>query len=685
MKIRVSTRSLGIVTWSAATLLFLVVALIVAIESALHFSGVPIDGPFQLYNALRRIAAGFRPGIDFQFFHGLGLPYLYYGLFRLFGAGLRGSELSRNLVSPILFTLVTVAFFRAFTNTWTRTMYATATVLALAFTVKLSGAFFALVFAINGMLGVRSTMPILLPVVLHLARTRGQRIIGAGVVLGLAAFYGTEQSLAAVFAFLIVSAIAVARRKTRIAQVGEACATVAVMLLGLVAALTTVAGWSGMRAALHYNFSIIPAEQYWFFGAPPNIFVPSWGAAPRMILGSWQIALGIVLVIVANVVYIRRLVRNPDGEAGALYFSLAVLPMYGAVSLASLLGVFTPVYAQPCWRTLVLIGVLEWLAFCDRHAARSTRAFWLGVPRPAALASATIALGSIITVPLVRTSLGGSLFHVLRAHVAGHSRFEAGGIWPVTLAEGQAVIDSYRRPDGSPPLLWSTYAGWIEAKNGAFNPSFDYMIHALGPDNRADYVRRFNASKPALVQSVLPTFTQYEPWLENTNWAFYAQLLTWYDVVATTPWSIYWARRSAPAPEAELIGEMQVPAGMSAVPLPPIPIDNGSSTLGLLEVEAEYAIRNPLHWLPVIGNTPRYLVVIDGAVSRVPVSIDPFVEMTRFPIVVRAGQRPTLYFTTQALFPGASFAPQRLRLFIRHITPRNQVWLENLATRGGLH
>src|SRR4051812_3820605 len=49
----------------------------IAAESAIHFDDTPIDGPFQLFNALRRLSAGQRFGGTFQFFHGPGIPYLH--------------------------------------------------------------------------------------------------------------------------------------------------------------------------------------------------------------------------------------------------------------------------------------------------------------------------------------------------------------------------------------------------------------------------------------------------------------------------------------------------------------------------------------------------------------------------------------------------------------------------------
>src|SRR5262245_35980773 len=87
--------------WGGLVALLALIMASVATEGALHFFGPPIDGPFQLYNALRRIAAGQHGGADFQFFHGIGLPYLHYLPFRLLGGGFTGSELARQLVTAL--------------------------------------------------------------------------------------------------------------------------------------------------------------------------------------------------------------------------------------------------------------------------------------------------------------------------------------------------------------------------------------------------------------------------------------------------------------------------------------------------------------------------------------------------------------------------------------------------------
>jgi hypothetical protein len=672
-------RRAGIAVWAGLCLVFGLALVLVGFETAMHFNGSAIDGPFQLYNALRRIQAGMRPGVDFQYFHGLGGPYLHYWLYRLLGGGLRGSELARELISAALYPVVLIVFFRAFLGDWRRTLCLTAAALALSFVLNLSG----ILFALNGMLGLRSTLPTLLPVVLYLAPTRRMRIVAAGVTLGAALFISTEQGLAAVLAYAIVSAIAVMRGGERKAQVVELAATVALAVATLLLCLFAVGGYSGMRGALRYNFAIVPTDQYWYFGSPPNRFVPSWKDGIVMSVLIWPIGAALLLGIAATAMYVRRYWRAPDGAASRRAFGFAMLAVYALLSCTSLLGVFVAVYVQPCWRAIILLGLLELTAVAERSrdvSASPGTQRWLGVPRAVAAVALAVSAWAIVTRTLIPTVFTDALPHVIRDHVFGDARFSVYGIWPETLVEGQRAIDTHRGPHGEPPVLWSTYAGWIEARNGLFHPSFDYIIHALGTENRRAYVETFKAIKPTLVQTVLPTYTQYEPWIENNDWEFYDALLQSYVVSSTTPWSIFWERRPTPAPEPELMGTMTVPAGMEAVALPPIPASSAELPT-LVEVEVEYDVQNPLHWLPIVGQSPRYIVGINDAVSRLPVALNPFVHQKRFPLLVRAGQHPTLFFRTLSLLPGASWTPRRLRVFRRPVDPRNEPWLAALTTQ----
>jgi len=656
--------------WGVIFAILVLPALVVGYETAMHFSGVAIDGPFQLYNALRRIKAGFRPGVEFQFFHGLGVPYAHYWLYRLFGEGLKGSELARELFATMLYPIEYVLIFRVFAGGWRKAVALAVAAMAISYLLHMS----ALLFALNGMLSLRSAIPTALAMILVVFKTRGLRLVAGGVAIGLSLFVSTEQGLAVTLAFILVSVVLIARPGDRRTATVDLVATLAMALATLCIALLIVGGFSGLRGALRYNFRVVPMDQYWYFGAPPNAFISSWGAAFRMLIAVPTVGFAVLLSLIATVVYLRRAWSNRPGDEGRVDRALAVLPTYALISCASLLGIFTPAYVQPCLRCLIIIAAIEVLRLGNRLMASERQRFF-GVPSAIAIGTSVLTLAAIATIPLLLTSLGRTLPHIVRDHAFGNARFSIAGPWPQTLERGQQAIDAHKGAHGELPVLWSTYAGWIEARNGLFHPSFDYIIHALGSENRTAYVARFHNLRPGLAQTVRPTYTQYETWLENENWAFYDDLLDHYRVYSMTPWSIFWEPRTEPAPALQLIGAMNVPNGLQAVPLPPIPSTSGAATL--VEVEVEYATRNPLRALPIIGASPRYLVGIEGALSTVAVSLDPHVNRVRFPMVVMPGQTPTLHFQTFSLLPGAGWTPRTLKVFVRPIDAGADPWLRD--------
>jgi len=665
-------RTTGLTVWSVLALVFVAATMTYAFEAAVHFSGVAIDGPFQLYNSLRRIQAGFHPGVDFQYFHGLGIPYSHYWLYRLLGGGLRGSELSRQLITAALYPVVPLVVFRAFTKSWTKALCLTVAMFAASYALKMS----QVIFALNGMLGVRSALPTMLPAVLFAVRSPRLRTALTGAILGGSLFVSTEQGLAVMLAYGLVSAILLVRSNDRRGAAVELVSAIAIGVALLVVLLLAVGGVSGMRGALHYNFQIVPMDQYWYFGAPPNIYVPSWGLGFRMVLATPAVAVALIGGLTTVVVYLRRAWIAPDDESRRWAYALAVVSVYALVSCASLLGVFTPAYVQPARRVLLLIVLLELWAYAERFDGRRDASGWLGVPRGIAVATGAITGYAFLAVTLLPATLAIALPHVIVGHAFGNDGFTMSGIWPESLREGQKAIDTHRRPAGQPPSFWSTYAGWLEARNGMFHPDFDYIIHALGPDNRQSYVERFEATQPTLVQTVRPTYTQYEAWLENYEWAFYDELLDWYAVSSTTPWSFIWERRATQAPAPQPVGEMNVPPGVVDIPLPPLP--TATAPLNVLEIEVDYEVHNPWRRLPVIGASPRFLIGIGGAASRFPVSLNPWTRRMRFPIVVRPGEQPVLHFQTASLLPGASWTAKTLRLWQRPIDAQQAPWLADL-------
>jgi hypothetical protein len=669
------------VLWAAVFAYFWLYVFCIALESVFHFTGSGIDGPFQLYNALRRMAVGQRPGVDFQFFHGIGIPYLHYPLFRLLGTTFFASELTRQIVSVTLYPLVVLAVLRTFTKNWTRTFALAAAVMALSLALRIT----SVLAAVNSILGVRASLPTLLPVMLFLPRRSRARALAAGVGLGLAFLLGTEQGLAAWAAILIATAVwagrADAPRRRALAMEAAGITAAAIATVGLL--LLAVGGVAGMRGALHYNLRLVSMDQYWYFGAPPNPFISSWSALLPMLAGTPRILITVVLTLAAAMLAVRRLWRAPVGtDDGHRAFALAVLTLYGLVSLVSLLGLYVPVYTQPCLRVLLLVGALE----LDR--VLTTRKVGLPglVPAhgyPLVVAGAIVVL--LLAAPRIALSSPATIARAFGDHFIGGDAPVYSAFWPQTIVTGQRVMDAHRGNDGKPPALWSTYAGLIEARNGLFHPVSDYIIHVLGPEQRQRYLSEFRRTRPTLVQTVSPGYSPYEVWIEQTSWDLYAELLRHYRVAQPTPWSLFWERLPAARPEPMALGTMPLAPGARGVALPVVARTVADSGLALLEIELTYRAVNRLSWLPVIGSLPRYLVFTNGAINREPITLDPYTMTARFPLVVRAGDGPALAFRTFSLLPGAGLEVSAVRVSRWSIDAANRDWFDALVMQQSQH
>jgi hypothetical protein len=667
-------RALPTIAWGIGFGLIPLMLVSLGIETALHFSDEPIDGPFQLYNALRRILAGQQGGVDFQFFHGIGIPYLAYIPFRLMGGTFAASELSRQLLATLAGPVVVLAVFRVFTGNWRRAFTLSTIVLALSIALGLR----PMVLAINSLLSIRTALPTLIPALWILPIGRRWRSMLTGAAIGGSILLGTEQGLAVLAAFLIVSAVLVWRAPQRVPVILETAIALAAMVVTVTGVTLVIGGLAGMKGALYYNLKLVPMDQYWYFGSPPNVFLTGWNSVGRLMMDQPRIPAAILIGIVVVAYQLRRTWIESAVDADRRHAAITLLVLYGLIACASLLGIFLVSYVQPLIRALLIVGAMALDSWLQKRTtskpARAQRA-WLSLGTAATLsllamanAAPTMMRQFVITFP-----------HVISAHVFGREGMRLEDYWPNTLAIGQRILDAHRGPDGKPPVVWSTYAGLLEARNGLFHPDVDYIIHVLGPANRAKYVEDFRAVRPALVQTVLPSFSQYEPWIEQTSWDFYAELLRNYRALEATPWSIFWERLPTPADSARVFWSSAVTAGARSVDviLPPAP--TGRADAMLVQIELTYRVRNPLGKLPIVGALPRYIVTTSGAITPAPVTLDPYVTTTRFPLVALGGQRIRLAFATYSLLPGASLEVTGIRAAQIPITRGNFPWLRNLV------
>jgi len=161
--------------------------------------------------------------------------------------------------------------------------------------------------------------------------------------------------------------------------------------------------------------------------------------------------------------------------------------------------------------------------------------------------------------------------------------------WAKHLSEAQKLIPDQER-------IWGDYAGLVEAETGRFQPVSDYIIHAVGPDLRTEYVQRFRLDAPEWVRTNNVCAWNWGTWLLNENWPFYKEVLMNYEVSYADTLGSFFKRSATTVPESAKT----------------VPVDtNGCVTVignkdELLEMTVEY----DLHLANIAGlnNLPRYLL-----------------------------------------------------------------------------
>lgn len=631
-----------------------------ALTAVLAFEGPSADGPFQLYNALRRIEDGQRPGVDFVFFHGVGVPYLHYPVYAALGSTVFASEVARVLVSPVVAVVVTAAFFAALTRSLRRTVVLSGVGVALVYLMDLG----SLLGPANSLLGVRTAVPVLFAALLLWQHARGaagwRADVAAGLVLALALVMGTEQGIALVAAHALVVLVGGAGRATdRLIALGQrtAVAVAGTVVLTLLATRSP----SGAVASLRFALSEVPHDQFWYFGAPPNAFVSQL----HQPLSDWRFLVPVVAAVAVLVLLVllgrRALVARP------VLVALAVLLVYGLISAAAYLGIAIFTTAEPCARAVVL--ALLALA----HVATSDRDGPLAAP-PDVRAVLT---GSAVGVLGLALLIGQPGRLPVALDAAGTYARQGGALGPgltELTRQTDALIGTRPCRDGEPSYVWSTYVGIVEAQRGCFHPDTDYAIHALGPERRERYVDSFRQDRPEFVQTLRRDGFRYEDWLRHTTWPLYEALLQDYRPAGLTRGTVVWER----AP-----GE-----GMSLGPWADLDVDDTAQEVvldvapgtDLVVVELGYRTRNLLGPLPVLGQLARHLVDAEPQLLDTAVPLDPTRDTVRFPVVVPEGARTvTVRTTTASLLPGAGLELTSVRHRPGRL-PDEPLWREALLS-----
>lgn len=587
------------------------------------FDGLPFNGAFQTYNALRRIEAGERPGRDFVAFHGVGVPIVQYPYFKLLGGDFVASEITRTFLRRLQVIFVILLFSWLLRLGWVPSLVLWPLAIGTGVT-----SYFALP-ATTSLLEFRSMFPLLVAGVVLAPREVRWRPLWIGISCAFALLCGVEHGLAVVAAMGISTALAsifargnpVARRVLSDVVWGLGIG-VAVALLALLA----IGGAAGVAATLKFYLVELPNDQFWYFGVPPNdMFVWQWKGQERFYAIAALAPLGFVLSWLAS----RRATTEVSYR---LAVGLMVLFGYASVSLVSYLGIAQNVLpqARAVVAACVCVLVTLWNARFSPPAAHVPSRFaW----RTAIFAG--VAVSPFVITPLYRAQ-----------HELGYSQGYLDDFQAFEQATDIAPGDA--RATG----VWSDYAGMIEDRLGVFQPHTDYLIHVLGPARRASYLETFAKVQPEYVITAHPEF-EYTPWLWQSFWGFYRHVAVEYDPVVRTRYMQIWQRRPG-----ERVSQSESPWIEATTK------DDGASysidcpreaeRIPLMEIKVTYVVENPWGAVPLVGKFPRLFVYPSHTLETLPFSLPPYQSEFVFPAIPSGEHDIELRYGVESIIPGAT-------------------------------
>lgn len=521
-----------------------------------------IDGALQTWFALDHFAGGDQLGTAFQSYLGITMVLALVPVFVAFGQTLFASTVAANVA------VVAGAFGAAYATIWLiravppRARWQAAMVLVFGF-------YYAAPLVAEGiglrwpatfdpgvsLRPLRGFLPfIVLPFFVVLVRRvllQGQALAG-GLVLGLVAgaglLWSNDAGIPLVIALVLGLVMALHCR------IGLLARTLAAFGLGVAASaggilLAVTHGAPGPW--LQYNFRDVAGDQFWFF-APweRSTRILGVGDLPNILrhgepLSTASLILLTVCVAIAALQRLRGRGAPVRSSAfivvGASVIGTALIPQIGGHvgaeynAITFVLGLCAP----------LIIGQRVLLRLAKpvlRSATPGKTGVAVGM---AALAMAGIEAGRFATISAEtdRTTYDAALgFYVTPEYAADLAAMrQLAQAW-----DGQGIPQDRR--------LLSVYTSPLDIAAGVVSPApVGSLIHALGPQPRADFAALVAQRKVTTVTTIAPDYSGWEGWLLRANWPFFRDLHANYVPVARNEQQVLWvlAQQSAPpGPEA---------------------------------------------------------------------------------------------------------------------------------------
>ena len=519
-----------------------------------------IDGAMQTWFALDNFARGQQLGTQFQSYLGIAMPLALMPVFVAFGGTLFASTLSANIA--VIFGAFVTAYAIAWWVRWIGPTQRWWAAILLVFVFYYIGNAIAQGIGLRfpatfdpgvSLRPLRGLLPfVVLPLFVILVRrirARGSALpaLALGLVGGVGLLWSNDAGIPLVIALTVALLLALPRRAGLMIRTLLAFgAGVIVSAAGLVLLVThgDPAPW------LQYNFRDVAGDQFWYF-AP-------WDRATRILgpLDLPQILIGgellsnislCLLALCVVIVAIRRLRGRgaPVREAGFVMVGAAAL---GTALIPQIGGHIDGAYNNITF----VLGLCAPLIVFQTPLLRLVRKVWHSLPPHLPLITAGLAATIMIafeggrlvvtanaTDRVVRDSDLG--FYVS----ADHARNLAAIRRLATHWDASGIAKNRQ--------LLSVYTSTLDVAAGTGSPApVGSLIHALGPQSRADYTALVARKQVAAVTTIHPDYSGWEGWMLRANWPFFRALFTNYRPIAATDQNVLWVRTGA---ELQPLGE----------------------------------------------------------------------------------------------------------------------------------
>ncbi len=514
----------------AAQVLYLLLRLL---GKGLLISEKHLDGVYQLYSGLHRIALGDLPGQGFYPYLGLGPTYSMYPLFDLFGGTVFASQLSSNVMVTAfwLLSLYTLARFSPVSKLG---RYGFA-----AFLLFVYASFAPSIEPGNSLLGARSFVTIVAAWAVYYFLLQRNRPFLYGIAVAVVLLWSNDYGIPTAIAMIMVSALcnlSVASLRSTITTILVAILFSPIMLYLLTA---------GELQAYFQGSAGVARDQFWYFvgyARESNYYdlldvLLFWYHEGRLFRSLLILtSLPLLLALLIDIIKTRR-------PASAILFVIGLAAL-GAGMLSEIAGhkdarYYTMLYA--CYGFMLAqvtyVYRLRLTAFFKSDGRISQALAWLCLPGQLRRFLLFLLLVSVIGVAMEVNKLIG--MPKLASYIEPLGGYVKNEHMPLVNVSNE--IKSELENTSPEKRLLSEYAGipdiLLEAERKL---PVDLVIHALGEDLRKRYYDQITNGEYIYATTTNPGYSAWQTWSLYQNWVFYRYIIRNYIPRFETKTLIFW-------------------------------------------------------------------------------------------------------------------------------------------------